>query len=93
MTNSFDFAYMTERVKLPTIEEELEMEKTVRDILEIEDIDELKRWAESFARQNYEQSNFIVHCLDKIHYLHAKLACAENRVVQPQKSWWQKLFF
>ena len=93
MTNFPDSTYMTEMPKLPTVEEELEMEKAVREILETDDINEVKRWAESFIRQNYEQSNFIVNCLDKIHFLQAKLACVEHRVVQPRKSWWQRLFF
>ena len=87
-----DFSYVLELAKPPTVEEELEMEKMVRHALQINDIDELKRHIEAGLRQNYQQSVFISHCLDKIHYMYAKIACMENRVVQPKPSWFAKLF-
>lgn len=83
---------LLELAKPPTIEEELEMEKAIRVALSIEDIDELKRHVEALLRQNHHQSVFISHSLDKIHLLTAKLACAENRVIQPKAPWWGELF-
>ena len=83
---------LLELAKPPTIEEELEMEKAIRVALSIEDIDELKRHVEAMLRQNHNQSVFISHSLDKIHLLTAKLACAENRVIQPKAPWWGELF-
>ena len=86
-----DFSYVLELAKPPTLEEELEMETSVRQLLEIDDIDELKRSVEAIYRQNYQQSIFISHSLDKIHYLLAKIACIENKVVQPKPPWWSEL--
>tara|TARA_R100000458_G_C8155281_1_gene161457 strand:+ start:116 stop:388 length:273 start_codon:yes stop_codon:yes gene_type:complete len=69
----------------PTLEEELEMEKAIRDALTIDDIDELRRCIEAILRQNHQQGIFISRCMDKIHYLYAKIACIENRVEQPDR--------
>jgi hypothetical protein len=30
--------------------------------------------------------------MNKIHYLLAKIACIENKVVQPKEAWWGELF-
>ena len=87
-----DFSYVLELAKPPTLEEELEMETSIRELLAIDDINELKKSIESIYRQNYQQSIFISHSLDKIHYLLAKIACIENKVVQPKAPWWGELF-
>ena len=87
-----DFSYVLELAKPPTLEEELDMETSIRELLAIDDINELKRSIEAIYRQNYQQSVFISHLLDKIHYLLAKIACIENKVVQPKPPWWRELF-
>mgnify|MGYP003138362212 CR=1 FL=1 len=87
-----EISAILELAKPPTIEEELEMEKAIRVALSITDIDELKRHVEALLRQNHQQSIFISHSLDKIHYLHAKIACIENRVEQPKKEGLSQFF-
>lgn len=86
-----ELSYVLELAKPPTIEEELEMEKAIRQALTIEDVDELHRCVEAILRQNHQQGIFISRSLDQIHLLTAKLACAENRVIQPEPSWFSKL--
>ncbi len=85
-----EFSYIMKSMEPPTIEEELEMEKSIREALMMTDINELRRTIESILRQNHQQGVFISRCLDKIHYLYAKIACIENRVEQPEPSWWTK---
>ena len=87
-----ELSYVLELAKPPTIEEELEMEKAIRQALTIEDVDELHRCVEAILRQNHQQGIFISRSLDQIHLLTAKLACAENRVIQPKAPWWGELF-
>ena len=87
-----EISAILELAKPPTIEEELEMEKAIRIALSITDIDELKRHIEALLRQNHQQSIFISHSLDKIHYLQAKIACIENRVKQPKKEGLSQFF-
>ena len=87
-----DFSFIFELAQTPSLEEELHLEKEIRSIQSSDDIERVKRYAEDVARQNHQQSIFISHCLDKIHYLYAKIACMENRVVQPKQPWWGELF-
>jgi hypothetical protein len=87
-----ELSYVLELAQPPTIEEELEMEKAIRQALTIQDVDELHRCVEAILRQNHQQGIFISRSLDQIHSLTAKLACAENRVVQPKPPWWGELF-
>ena len=95
MTNSSlppEFSYVMELAQPPTLEEELEMETSIRQLLQTDDIDELKRSIDAIYRQNYQQSVFISNCLNKIHYLLAKIACIENKVIQHKPPWWGELF-
>ena len=87
-----EVSYILKLAKPLTLEEEVDMETSIRQLLDTDDINELKRAVESIYRQNHQQSIFISHCLDKIHYLYAKIACMENRVVQPKQPWWGELF-
>ena len=80
-----EFSYITDPVEPPTLEEELEMEKAIRESKQITDVDELHRCLEAILRQNHHQGIFVSRCMDKIHYLYAKIACIENRVEQPKK--------
>ena len=73
----------------PTLEEELTMEREIRRLQASEDIEEMRRYAEAMTRQNHEQSRFIAGCLQEIHVLKAKLACATPVVKKP---WLHKMF-
>ena len=73
----------------PTLEEELTMEREIRRLQASEDIEEMRRYAEAITRQNHEQSRFIAGCLQEIHVLKAKLACATPVVKKP---WLHKMF-
>jgi len=80
-----EFSYITDSIDPPSLEEELEMEKAIRESKSITDIDELHRCLEAVLRQNHHQGIFVSRCMDKIHNLYAKIACIENRVEQPKK--------
>tara|TARA_E500000305_G_scaffold111354_1_gene122970 strand:+ start:782 stop:1072 length:291 start_codon:yes stop_codon:yes gene_type:complete len=60
----------------PTLEEELEVEKDIRELQASTDINELKLYVEAVARCHLEQQKIIARCFDEIHVLKAKLACA-----------------
>ena len=72
----------------PTLEEELTMEREIRRLHASEDIEEMRRYAEAMTRQNHEQSRFIAGCLQEIHVLKAKLACATP---VKKKNWIKRL--
>jgi len=73
-----EFSMLMELVEnmTPTLEEELSMEKEIRQIQASDDIERIKLYTEALTRQNHEQSRFIAGCLQEIHVLKAKLACA-----------------
>ena len=87
-----ELSFIFELAIPPTMEEELEMEKAIRHALTIKNVDELHRHLEAVLRQNHHQSIFISRSLDQIHRLTAKIACIENKVVQPKAPWWGELF-
>ena len=72
-----EFSMLMELVEnmTPTLEEELSMEKEIRQIQSSDDIERIKRYTEALTRQTHEQSRFIAGCLQEIHVLKAKLAC------------------
>ena len=80
-----EFSYIMDPINPPTLEEELEMEKAIREAMKLTDVDELHRCLEAVLRQNHHQGIFVSRCMDKIHNLYAKIACIENRVEQPKK--------
>ena len=73
-----EFSMLMELVEnmTPTLEEELSMEKEIRQLQASDDIERIKLYTEALTRQNHEQSRFIAGCLQEIHVLNAKLACA-----------------
>ncbi len=75
----------------PTLEEELAMEKQLVKIRGIENIQYLKDYAESITRQNFQQSNFIASCLERVAALQAKIICLNNPVKQKKKGWLGKI--
>ena len=84
-----EFSMLMELVEnmTPTLEEELTMETEIRAVHASQDIDYLKRYAEAMTRQNHEQCRFIAGCLQEIHVLKAKLACA----TPVKKNWIKRL--
>ena len=86
-----EFSMLMELVEnmTPTLEEELSMEKEIRQLQASDDIERIKLYTEALTRQNHEQSRFIAGCLQEIHVLKAKLACATPVV---KKSWLHKMF-
>ena len=72
-----EFSMLMELVEnmTPTLEEELSMEKEIRQLQASDDIERIKLYTEALTRQNHEQSRFIAGCLQEIHVLKAKLAC------------------
>lgn len=60
----------------PTLEDELSMETEIRAVNSSQDIEYVKKYAEAITRQNHDQCRFIAGCLQEIHVLKAKLACA-----------------
>ena len=73
----------------PTLEDELSMETEIRAINASKDIEYVKRYAEAMTRQTHDQCRFIAGCLQEIHTLKAKLACATTVVKKP---WLHKMF-
>ncbi len=71
----------------PTLEDELSMETEIRAINASKDIEYVKRYAEAMTRQTHDQCRFIAGCLQEIHTLKAKLACA----TPVKKNWIKQL--
>ena len=84
-----EFSMLMELVEnmTPTLEEELSMEKEIRQLQASDDIERIKLYTEALTRQNHEQSRFIAGCLQEIHVLKAKLACA----TPVKKNWIKRL--
>ena len=84
-----EFSMLMELVEnmTPTLEEELTMEREIRQIQSSDDIERIKLYTEALTRQNHEQSRFIAGCLQEIHVLKAKLAC----VTPVKKNWIKRL--
>jgi hypothetical protein len=66
-----DFSFILELAQPPSLEEELHLEKEIRSIKASDDIEQVKRYAEDTARQNYHQSIFIAGCLSRLAELQA----------------------
>jgi len=87
----FDMSVVLDLLKPPSIEEELSMEKDIRQIQSSNNLEEVKRYSEAITRQNHEQSRFIAGCLHEIHLLKAKLACATAPVQRSNKTLLEKI--
>ena len=61
-----DFSFVFELAELPSLEDELHLEKEIRSIKASDNIEQVKKYAEETARQNYQQSIFIAGCLTRI---------------------------
>ena len=68
-----DFSFVFELAELPSLEDELHLEKEIRSIKASDNIEGIKKYAEETARQNYQQSIFIAGCLTKIAELQTRI--------------------
>ena len=76
-------------VYTPTIDEEFELEKTARCILEDDDHEEIAKLCSSLVKQNFYQQKLLEQTIRHVAELDAIIACWED--VKPQKTWLQKL--
>ena len=73
----------------PSIDEEFEIEKTARCILEDDDHEEIAKLCSSLVKQNFYQKKLLEQIIRDVAELDAIIACWED--VKPQKTWLQKL--
>ena len=86
-----DFSFVFELAELPSLEEELQLEKEIRSLKASEDIESIKKYAEETARQNYHQSIFIASCLTRIAKLQTRLVEEQRLTVQKKPTLLQKI--
>ena len=82
--------FLDELCGRPSPEEEFAMEKTILDIKQTKDIEKVKDYAITFARQSHYQSHFIATCMERIALTEAKLISRKHRVKQ-RKTIFEKL--
>ena len=73
----------------PSLEEELELEKTARCILEDDNHQEIATLCSILVKQNFYQQKLLEQTIRHVAELDAIIACWEN--VEPKKTWLQKL--
>ena len=73
----------------PTIDEEFELEKTARCILEDDDHKEIAKLCSALVKQNFYQQKLLEQTIRHVAELDAIIACWED--VKPPKTWFQKL--
>ena len=86
-----DFSFVFELAELPSLEDELHLEKEIRSIKASDDIEGIKRYAEETARQNYQQSIFIAGCLTRIAKLQTKVVEQQAVIAQKKLTLLQKI--
>jgi hypothetical protein len=86
-----DFSFVFELAELPSLEDELHLEKEIRSIKASDDIEGIKRYAEETARQNYQQSIFIAGCLTRIAKLQTKVVEQQTVIAQKKPTLLQKI--
>tara|TARA_B100001250_G_scaffold18123_1_gene15735 strand:- start:310 stop:606 length:297 start_codon:yes stop_codon:yes gene_type:complete len=86
-----DFSFVFELAELPSLEDELHLEKEIRSIKASDDIEGIKRYAEETARQNYQQSIFIAGCLTRIAKLQTKVVEQQAVIAQKKPTLLQKI--
>jgi len=86
-----DFSFVFELAELPSLEDELHLEKEIRSIKASDDIEGIKKYAEETARQNYQQSIFIAGCLTRIAKLQTRLVEQQTIIAQKKPTLLQKL--
>jgi hypothetical protein len=86
-----DFSFVFELAELPSLEDELHLEKEIRSIKASDDIEGIKRYAEETARQNYQQSIFIAGCLTRIAKLQTMVVEQQAVIAQKKPTLLQKI--
>ena len=86
-----DFSFVFELAELPSLEEELHLEKEIRSIRASDDIEGIKKYAEETARQNYQQSIFIAGCLTRIAKLQTMVVEQQAVIAQKKPTLLQKI--
>ena len=86
-----DFSFVFELAELPSLEDELHLEKEIRSIKASDDIESIKRYAEETARQNYQQSIFIAGCLTRIAKLQTMVVEQQTVIAQKKPTLLQKI--
>ena len=79
---------MDELLVKPSLEQELEIEKKSREIMEIEDRKELAELAVALLKQNWAQGEVLTASFERIHLLEARIICINNPVKKAKKPWW-----
>ena len=86
-----DFSFVFELAELPSLEDELHLEKEIRSIKASDDIEGIKKYAEETARQNYQQSIFIAGCLTRISKLQTMVVEQQAVIAQKKLTLLQKI--
>ena len=86
-----DFSFVFELAELPSLEDELHLEKEIRSIKASDDIEGIKKYAEETARQNYQQSIFIAGCLTRISKLQTMVVEQQAVIAQKKPTLLQKI--
>jgi len=86
-----DFSFVFELAELPSLEDELHLEKEIRSIKASDDIEGIKKYAEETARQNYQQSIFIAGCLTRIAKLQKMVVEQQTVIAQKKPTLLQKI--
>ncbi len=60
-----------------SLEEELELERTIREVQMLEDVGVLKDTCGALLRQNWHQRKLLAQSVERIAEMDAKLACAD----------------
>ena len=86
-----DFSFVFELAELPSLEDELHLEKEIRSIKASDDIEGIKKYAEETARQNYQQSIFIAGCLNRIAELQTMVVKQQTAIAQKKPTLLQRI--
>ena len=86
-----DFSFVFDLAEPPSLEEELHLEKEIRSIKASDDIEQVKKYAEETARQNYQQSIFIAGCLTRIAELQTMVVKQQTAIAQKKPTLLQRI--
>ena len=76
-------------VVVPTLEQELELEKQAMCIKEDDNHKEIAELCAELTKQTWYQQQIIKQSVAQIAMLEAKLVCMEHTVTQPKPPWWK----
>ena len=79
---------MDELLVRPSLEQELEIERKSREILEMDDNKELADLAIALLKQNWAQGEVLTASFSRIHLLEARIICMNNPIKRQKSSRW-----